>query len=55
MVATQRRIVAVGGGGFLMDDLSLRQEAYIVSLCRTAAPKVLYLGTALGDSERAQL
>jgi peptidase E len=38
-----------------MDDLSLRQEAYIVSLCRTAAPKVLYLGTASGDSERAQL
>jgi dipeptidase E len=55
MAATQRRIVAVGGGGFLMDDLSLRQESYIVSLCRTAAPKVLYLGTASGDSERAQL
>lgn len=51
----QRRIVAIGGGGFLMDDLSLRQEAFIVSLCRSAAPKVLYLGTASGDSERAQL
>ena len=55
MGAVHRRIVAVGGGGFLMDDLSLRQEAYIVSLCRSTAPKVLYLGTASGDSERAQL
>lgn len=54
-MAVQRRIVAVGGGGFLMDDVSLRQESYIVSLCRTPAPKVLYLGTASGDSERAQL
>jgi peptidase E len=55
MASVKRRIVAVGGGGFLMDDVSLRQESYIVSLCRTPMPKVLYLGTASGDGERAQL
>jgi peptidase E len=50
-----RRIVAIGGGGFLMDDASLRQERYIVSLCRKPTPRALFLGTAHGDSERAQL
>ena len=50
-----RRIVAIGGGGFLMDDASLVQERYLVSLCRRPQPSVLYLGTAGGDGERAQL
>jgi dipeptidase E len=50
-----RRILAIGGGGFLMDDPRGLQERYLVTLCRTAAPKALYLGTASGDSERAQL
>jgi len=52
-----RQIVAIGGGGFLMDDASLLQERFIVSLCRrrTAAPRALFLGTAGGDGERAQL
>ena len=51
----RRRILAIGGGGFLMDDASGVQERYLVSLCRTAQPRALYLGTASGDSERAQL
>jgi dipeptidase E len=51
-----RQIVAVGGGGFLMDDTSGAQERFMLSLCRTReAPRVLYLGTANGDGERAQL
>jgi peptidase E len=54
MAQATRRIVAVGGGGFLMDDTRLLQESYIKSLCRTARPRVLFLGTAAGDSERAQ-
>ena len=59
-VAVQpRRILAVGGGGFLMDDPGGLQERFLVSLCRTpqpeCAPRVMYLGTASGDSERAQL
>lgn len=50
-------IVAIGGGGFLMDDERSLQERYLVSLLkpRGARPHVLYLGTAAGDAERAQL
>jgi dipeptidase E len=50
-----RRIVAIGGGGFLMEDTRGLQESYLKSLCTTSQPKVLYLGTAAGDSERAQV
>ncbi len=50
-----RRILAIGGGGFLMDDAGGLQERYLLSLARAPQPKVLYLGTASGDSERAQL
>jgi peptidase E len=55
MQTIQRRIVAVGGGGFMMDDTRLVQEKYLKSLCRTQTPRVLFLGTASGDNERAQL
>lgn len=55
MTAVARRMVAIGGGGFLLDDNRLLQEAYLKSLCRAATPRVLFLGTAAGDSERAQL
>jgi dipeptidase E len=54
-------IVAIGGGGFLMDDLRGLQERYLLSLLKPRMeddgrrPKVLYLGTAGGDPERAQL
>ena len=50
-------IVAIGGGGFLMEDTRGHQERYIVTLLRkrSGPPRVLYLGTAAGDSERAQL
>ena len=51
----RRRILAIGGGGFLMDDPSGLQERYLVSQCRTVQLRALYLGTASGDSERAQL
>jgi peptidase E len=51
----KRRIVAIGGGGFLMEDTRGLQESYLKSLCATPHPGVLYLGTAAGDSERAQL
>ncbi len=55
MGANKRRIVAIGGGGFLMEDARGLQESYLKSLCSAPQPKVLYLGTAGGDSERAQL
>jgi len=54
--AAARHIVAIGGGGFLMDDTSGVQERFLLSLCRVReAPRVLYLGTANGDGERAQV
>jgi dipeptidase E len=54
--ATTRHIVAIGGGGFLMDDTRGVQERFLLSLCRTAErPRVLFLGTAGGDGERGQL
>ena len=50
-------IVAIGGGGFLMEDFRGLQERYLLSLLkpRRDHPKVLYVGTAGGDGERAQL
>lgn len=38
-----------------MDDTRGLQETYLKSLCNVLRPKVLYLGTAAGDGERAQL
>jgi peptidase E len=45
-------IACIGGGGFLMDDERLVQERWLLSLvpeARRARPRVLYLGTAMGD------
>lgn len=44
-----RRVAAIGGGGFLMDDASLRQERWLLSLTARPRPAVLFLGTAGGD------
>lgn len=50
-----RRIAAIAGGGFLMDDECGAQERWLLSLTGRERPRVLYLGTAGGDGERAQL
>jgi peptidase E len=50
-----RRIAAVGGGGFLMDDETLRQERWLLSLTGQPRPQVLFLGTAGGDGVVGQL
>jgi peptidase E len=50
-----RRIAAIGGGGFLMDDASGRQERWLVSLARRPQPRVLWVGTASGDAATAQV
>ena len=60
MSVRPRRIAAIGGGGFLMDDDSLRQERWLLSLTGRATrpgdrPSVLFIGTAGGDGERGQL
>ena len=51
-------IACIGGGGFLVDDASHLQERYLLTLLpepRRARPRVLFLGTAHGDRELAQL
>ena len=50
-------IVGIGGGGFLTEDARGLQERYLLSLlpARERPPRVVFLGTASGDGERAQL
>ena len=50
-----RRVAAIGGGGFLMDDCSLRQERWLLSLTAQSCPAVLFLGTAGGDGVVGQV
>ena len=44
----ERHIVAMGGGGFLMERGSLLDD-YVLALAGVAEPRVCYLGTAMGD------
>jgi dipeptidase E len=44
---TQRHIVAMGGGGFLMDDPVM--DGYVLELVDAARPKVCFLPTASGN------
>lgn len=44
----KRQIVAMGGGGFLMDDPLL--DDYVLSLTRRKRPRVCFLPTAGGDN-----
>ncbi|HSI58946.1 MAG TPA: peptidase E [Ideonella sp.] len=53
--APLRRVVAIGGGGFSMEDYRLHQERYLLSLARSPHPRVLFLPTASGDRELYQL
>lgn len=55
MTRLPRRVAAIGGGGFLMDDESLLQERWLLSLARREQPVVLFIGIAGGDGERGQL
>ncbi|MCA9592430.1 MAG: peptidase E [Myxococcales bacterium] len=43
-------IVALGGGGFSMEDSPLLDD-YILSLGRQPRPRICFLGTASGDNE----
>jgi peptidase E len=44
-----RHIVAMGGGGFLMEQPSLLDD-YVLALAGRPDPRVCYLGTAAGDA-----
>jgi dipeptidase E len=53
-----RHVIAVGGGGFLLFDSRHLQERFILGQVRATPgrqPRALFLGTASGDSDRAQL
>lgn len=44
-------IVAMGGGGFLMEPENPLLDDYILSLARNRSPRVCFVPTAAGDSE----
>ncbi len=45
----QRHVVAMGGGGFSMDDPAL--DRFVLSLVDAARPKVCFVPTASGDAD----
>jgi len=49
------RIVAMGGGGFLMEPENPRLDDYVLGLARTLRPRVCFLPTASGDAEGHRL
>jgi dipeptidase E len=51
MTEQKRQIIALGGGGFLMEPDNPALDLYILSQARTTPPSVSFLGTASGDSD----
>ncbi|HTU87208.1 MAG TPA: peptidase E [Solirubrobacteraceae bacterium] len=47
----QRRIVAMGGGGFSMEPDNLLLDRFVLSLARSSPPRVCFVPTASGDAE----
>jgi dipeptidase E len=47
----RRRIVAMGGGGFSMEPENPLLDRFVVSLARSARPRVCFVPTASGDNE----
>jgi dipeptidase E len=45
-----RQIVAMGGGGFSMEQGNQSLDRYILGLTKKRSPRVAFLGTASGDS-----
>lgn len=46
----ERQIVAMGGGGFSMEQGNQSLDRYILSLTKKRSPRVAFMGTASGDS-----
>jgi peptidase E len=46
-----QRILAIGGGGFLMEDTQSPVDDYMLRLTRKASPRICFIPTASGDSE----
>ena len=47
-----RQIFAMGGGGFSMEPENLLLDKYILGLSQKERPKVCFVPTASGDSDR---
>lgn len=47
-----KHIVALGGGGFLMEPRNPLLDDFVLSLARGAASRVCFLATASGDADR---
>ena len=53
--ALPRRVLAIGGGGFSVEQYGLQQERLLLSLARCSQPRVLFVPTASRDRELYQL
>ena len=47
-----RRIVAIGGGGFMMESAPSLLDEYVVALAKSPRPRVCFVATASGDAEQ---
>src|SRR5258708_3657214 len=48
-VSLVQRVVAIGGGGFLMEDTSSPIDHYLLSLAKSDVPRVCFIPTPSGD------
>jgi peptidase E len=51
MTPRQRQVIALGGGGFLMEPDNLALDLYVLRQARTAQPAITFLATASGDAD----
>ena len=51
MTGRKRQVIALGGGGFLMEPDNPTLDLYVLNQARTAQPAVTFLGTARGDTD----
>jgi peptidase E len=49
MGGDRRRILAMGGGGFTMDERNPALDRFVLTLTATAIPRICFLPTASGD------
>ena len=47
----QRRLVAMGGGGFSMEPENTLLDTFVLSLARSSCPRICFLPTASGDDD----
>jgi peptidase E len=51
MTKRKRQVIALGGGGFLMEPDNPALDLYVLRQARTVRPTVAFLGTAGGDAD----